>query len=57
MSNTLGNSTRKNRQASGWAYCCTGHDGRWKDYIKLNRKPHRRRERREWEKDYGREDN
>lgn len=52
MSNMLGNATRKNRQASGWAYCCTGHDGRWKDYIKLHRKPQRARERREWKNEH-----
>ena len=48
MAALLGKATRKNRQGGYWWYCCQGHDGIWKDYIRTSRKGQRRREDAEW---------
>jgi hypothetical protein len=47
----LGKALKKSRQGGWWAFCCDGHDGRWKDYIKANRSAQRVREKRFWRKD------
>lgn len=51
MAAMLGKATRKNRQGGYWWYCCQGHDGTWKDYIRENRKSQRSREGASWRRD------
>jgi hypothetical protein len=51
MARLLGSSTRANRQGGRWSYCCVGHDGYWKDYIRQNRKSQRHKENRTWRKE------
>lgn len=47
----LGTETRRHRQGGRWGYCCPGHDGLWKHYLKGNRTAQRARERRAWRKE------
>lgn len=51
MGDMLGSATRKSRQGGSWWYCCVGHDGNWKIYIRINRKSQRAREKRAWRKE------
>lgn len=51
MAAMLGKATRKNRQGGYWWYCCQGHDGTWKDYIRTNRGSQRSRESASWRRD------
>jgi hypothetical protein len=46
----LGAATRRHRQGGYWWYCCQGHDGLWKHFIRRNRKGQRARETRAWKK-------
>jgi len=50
MARMLGSATRCDRQGGRWWYCCPGHDGLWKDYIRTNRGSQRAREKRAWRK-------
>lgn len=52
MARMLGKATRINRQHGWFWWCCEGHDGTWKDYIKANKQNQRRREERQWRKEY-----
>lgn len=54
MGRMLGAATRKGRQGGWWSYCCPGHDGLWKHYIRRHRKSQRLREKRAWQREWGR---
>jgi hypothetical protein len=45
------NKASKIHQGRRFWYCCTGHDGRWKDRLKKEKGAQRSREKREWRKE------
>jgi hypothetical protein len=51
MARMLGKETRLHRQRGLWWFCCEAHDGKWKGYIRLNRRSQRAREKRDWKKE------
>lgn len=52
MTKMLGNATRYHRQGGFWWYCCVGHDGKWKHYIRRNKKAQRAREKKNWKREH-----